>query len=42
MIADALNKGTIDRAQLHELCAKDTWTIAQPIVSNTDVAKGRK
>ena len=42
MIADALNKGTIDRAQLHELCAKGTWAIAQPVVSNTDVAKGRR
>ena len=41
MVADALNKGTIDRSQLHELCTEGTWTISQPLASNHDVAKGK-
>lgn len=36
MVADALNKGAIDRAQLHELCVQGTWTIQQPLVSNVN------
>ena len=41
MVADALNKGAIDRKQLHELCSEGTWTISQPLVSHRDTTKGK-
>ena len=41
MVADALNKGAIDRCQLHELCSEGTWTISQALVSHHSVSKGR-